>query len=66
MVGKIKSVRQKLHQAAVKLDTRGGSTESTGSVPPTAEKPPVLEINNITPSLLNTRRDKQVMSGRVL
>lgn len=60
MVGKIKHVRQKLHQAAVKLDTRGSFTESAGSVPSTAEMPPALELHNTTPPVLKTKRDKQV------
>lgn len=60
MVGKIKHVRQKLHQAAVKLDRRGSFTVSTGSVFSTAEMPPILELHNITPPVLNTKRDKQV------
>ncbi|XP_008288263.1 protein FAM207A-like [Stegastes partitus] len=46
MVGKIKHVRQKLHQEAVKLDRPGSLSQSPGSeLPSSSDKPPVHRIS---------------------
>lgn len=52
MVGKIKHVRQKLHQEAVKLDRPGSLSQSPGSgLPSSSEKPPVpVEPHRISPA----------------
>lgn len=44
MVGKIKHVRQKLHQEAVRLDSSSSSKQPSGSQ---TDNPPVLEIHKI-------------------
>ncbi|XP_040888105.1 protein FAM207A [Toxotes jaculatrix] len=61
MVGKIKHVRQKLHQAAVKLDTPPNFTAPLGSVStPGLEKPPVpAQLSFTSPLLKNNQRDKK-------
>lgn len=59
MVGKIKHVRQKLHQAAVKSDGASGLSASNASGP-TAEKNPVLAPQSFKPPLLDTKGEKQV------
>ncbi|XP_059183594.1 protein FAM207A [Centropristis striata] len=65
MVGKIKHVRQKLHQEAVKLDRPAGLplTPQSGSQAPSIEKPPALELHNTSPTLLETSSShvKQVL-----
>ncbi|XP_053170476.1 protein FAM207A isoform X2 [Scomber japonicus] len=56
MVGKIKHVRQKLHQAAVKLDSPTGLTQTPGSGSESSrrlEEPP----QKITPQLLDDKSD---------
>lgn len=54
MVGKIKHVRQKLHQEAVKLARpEGSSPAATARLPDTLLKPPCLEAQRKE----NTQRD---------
>lgn len=62
MVGKIKHVRQKLHQEAVKLDRSSSLKVATGSVLSLrVETPPVLDLHSGTPPLLvNNKGEKQV------
>ncbi|KAK9523793.1 hypothetical protein VZT92_017686 [Zoarces viviparus] len=57
MVGKIKHVRQKLHQEAVRLDRPGSLTQTPGSAfPPGLEKPPASEVHKTSaPCLGNTK-----------
>ncbi|XP_018535698.1 protein FAM207A [Lates calcarifer] len=61
MVGKIKHVRQKLHQELLKLDRPSSLTAPPASrLPPRLEKPSVLDLHSFTPAPLeNKQRDKQ-------
>ncbi|KAE8278726.1 hypothetical protein D5F01_LYC23645 [Larimichthys crocea] len=59
MVGKIKHVRQKIHQEAVKLDRPSGLTPLPDSaLPPSLEKPPApgLHTHTISPPLLGSKK----------
>ena len=57
MVGKIKHVRQKIHQEAVKLDRPGSLTQSPGTaLPQSLLKPPVLGLHTISPPLLEKEK----------
>ncbi|XP_028996737.1 protein FAM207A [Betta splendens] len=62
MVGKIKHVRQKLHQAAVKPDGPSGLSASTASGS-AALKTPVLLPQSFNHPPLDTKGDKQVQKG---
>ncbi|XP_039979065.1 protein FAM207A isoform X2 [Xiphias gladius] len=64
MVGKIKHVRQKLHQEAVKLDRSSSLKVATGSVLSLrVETPPVLDLHSGTPPLLvNNKGEKQALA----
>lgn len=58
MVGKIKHVRQKIHQAAVKFDRPSSLTKPSDSVlSQSLEKPPVLGLHTVNPSLLENKSD---------
>lgn len=57
MVGKIKHVRQKLHQEAVKLDKPSSLSKSLDSAScPSLEKPAAPELHNTTPTLLEQNK----------
>uniref|UniRef100_UPI0037E87284 ribosome biogenesis protein SLX9 homolog n=1 Tax=Semicossyphus pulcher TaxID=241346 RepID=UPI0037E87284 len=58
MVGKIKHVRQKIHQEAVKLDRPSSLTQLPGSVSlsPGLEKPPAASFLTIKPPLLEIKK----------
>ncbi|XP_060888414.1 protein FAM207A [Labrus mixtus] len=58
MVGKIKHVRQKIHQEAVKLDRPSSLTHTPGSEALSAgpEKPPAASFFSIKPPLLENKR----------
>lgn len=57
MVGKIKHVRQKIHQEAVKLDRPGSLTQPPGTaLPQSLLKPPVLGLHTISPPLLEKEK----------
>ncbi len=58
MVGKIKHVRQKIHQEAVKLDRPSSLTEPPDSVlSQSLEKPPSLGLHTINPPLVENKID---------
>ncbi|XP_073351523.1 ribosome biogenesis protein SLX9 homolog [Pagrus major] len=64
MVGKIKHVRQKIHQEAVKLDRPSSLTQPPDSVfPQSLLKPPVLGLHTISPPHLEN--EKQDASNNV-
>ncbi|KAM9334080.1 ribosome biogenesis protein SLX9 homolog [Symphorus nematophorus] len=73
MVGKIKHVRQKIHQEAVRLDRPSSLARTPGSVSPLPqsleEPPPALGLHSVSPPLLeNNKSDasknvKQVLAG---
>ncbi|XP_044043991.1 protein FAM207A isoform X1 [Siniperca chuatsi] len=57
MVGKIKHVRQKIHQEAVKLDRPSILTQPPDSVlSQSLEKPPALGLHTISPPLLENNK----------
>lgn len=64
MLGKIKHVRQKLHQAAVKLDSPTGLTQTPGSGSESSrrlEEPP----HKISPPLLEDKSDATKHAAQV-
>lgn len=57
MVGKIKHVRQKIHQEAVKLDRPSSLTQPLDSVSSQSlEKPPASGLHTISPPLLENQK----------
>lgn len=57
MVGKIKHVRQKIHQEAVKLDRPSSLTQPPDTaLPQSLLKPPVLGLHTISPPLLEKEK----------
>uniref|UniRef100_A0A3Q3FVJ5 SLX9 ribosome biogenesis factor n=1 Tax=Labrus bergylta TaxID=56723 RepID=A0A3Q3FVJ5_9LABR len=65
MVGKIKHVRQKIHQEAVKLDRPSSLTHTPGSEALSAgsEKPPAASFFSIKPPLLENKRKSSFPAG---
>lgn len=64
MVGKIKHVRQKIHQQAVKLDRPSSPSKPPDLVlPPRSEEPPDPELLTTNPPLLGTKTVKQTLAA---
>ncbi|CAJ1087175.1 protein FAM207A [Xyrichtys novacula] len=60
MVGKIKHVRQRIHQEAVKLERPGNLTQKpeSESLSPGLEKPPVASSFSLKPSVLENKKSE--------